>query len=300
MGVLPMLALTLAMLLWSSAFISLKYLLDFFHPTQIVFIRMLIASGCFLFFGRQLLNFRYQAGDWRWLLIMGIAEPCLYFLFETTALQYTTAGQAGVITATLPLLASVAAFLVLKEHIGKLQILGFIIAILGCSALSFAGENNEQASNPLLGNTLEFMAMLCGAVYSISIRKLSSRYSALVLTAFQAFVGSLFFGPLALQHAMPEDSSWLQWGCLIYLATIVTIGAYWLYNWAMSKVAVSLATTYINLIPVFTLLLAFWLLNERLNFWQGIACGVVFAGVVISQLPDKVAVAARDQASGML
>lgn len=47
MGVLPMLALTIAMLLWSSAFISLKYLLDFFHPTQIVFIRMLIASGCF-------------------------------------------------------------------------------------------------------------------------------------------------------------------------------------------------------------------------------------------------------------
>ena len=120
-----MLALTLAMLLWSSAFISLKYLLDYFHPTQIVFIRMLIASGCFLLFGKKLLQFRYEAGDWRWLVVMGIAEPCLYFLFETSALQYTTAGQAGVITATLPLLASVAAFLILKERIGKPQIIGF-------------------------------------------------------------------------------------------------------------------------------------------------------------------------------
>ena len=295
MGVLPMLALTIAMLLWSSAFISLKYLLDFFHPTQIVFIRMLIASGCFLFFGRKLLQFRYQAGDWRWLVIMGIAEPCLYFLFETSALQYTTAGQAGVITATLPLLASIAAFLVLKERIGKPQILGFVIAILGCTALSMAGQSDEQASNPLLGNSLEFMAMLCGAVYSISIRRLSSRYSVLVLTAFQAFVGSLFFGPLALQHAMPADVSLLQWGSLIYLATIVTIGAYWLYNWAISKVAVSLATAYINLIPVFTLLLAFWLLNERLNFWQCVAWGAVFIGVVMRQLPEKVAVTAREQ-----
>ena len=300
MGVLPMLALTLAMLLWSSAFISLKYLLDFFHPTQIVFIRMLIASGCFMLFGKKLLQFRYQAGDWRWLLIMGIAEPCLYFLFETTALQYTTAGQAGVITATLPLLASVAAFLVLKERIGKSQILGFIIAILGCSALSLAGQNDEQASNPLLGNTLEFMAMLCGAVYSISIRKLSSRYSALVLTAFQAFVGIFFFGPLASLHALPANISVLQSGSLIYLGTVVTIGAYWLYNWAISKVEVSLASAYINLIPVFTLLLAFWLLNERLNFWQCVACGVVFAGVVISQLPGKVAVAAREHASESL
>ena len=297
MGGLSMLALTLAMLLWSSAFISLKYLLDYFHPTQIVFIRMLIASGCFLLFGKKLLQFRYEAGDWRWLLVMGIAEPCLYFLFETSALQYTTAGQAGVITATLPLLASVAAFLILKERIGKPQIIGFIIAILGCSGLSMAAQNGEQASNPLLGNTLEFMAMLCGAVYSTSIRKLSTRYSALVLTSFQAFVGAIFFGPLALQHDMPAKIPLFQWGNFIYLATIVTIGAYWLYNWAISRVPVSLATAYINLIPVFTLLLAFWLLNERLNFWQCLACAAVFVGVVISQLPEKEVITAEEQTS---
>ena len=297
MGGLSMLALTLAMLLWSSAFISLKYLLDYFHPTQIVFIRMLIASGCFLLFGKKLLQFRYEAGDWRWLLIMGIAEPCLYFLFETSALQYTTAGQAGVITATLPLLASVAAFLILKERIGKPQIIGFIIAILGCSGLSMAAQNGEQASNPLLGNTLEFMAMLCGAVYSTSIRKLSTRYSALVLTSFQAFVGVIFFGPLALQHDMPANIPLFQWGNFIYLATIVTIGAYWLYNWAISRVTVSLATAYINLIHVFTLLLAFWLLNERLNFWQCLACAAVFVGVVISQLPEKEVITAEEPTS---
>jgi drug/metabolite transporter (DMT)-like permease len=292
-----MLALTLAMLLWSSAFISLKYLLDYFHPTQIVFIRMLIASGCFLLFGKKLLQFRYEAGDWRWLVVMGIAEPCLYFLLETSALQYTTAGQAGVITATLPLLASVAAFIMLKERIGKTQIIGFIIAILGCSGLSMAAQNGEQASNPLLGNSLEFLAMICGAIYSTSIRKLSTRYSALVLTSFQAFVGVLFFGPLALQHDLPANIPLFQWANFIYLATIVTIGAYWLYNWAISRVPVALATAYINLIPVFTLLLAFWLLNERLNFWQCFACAAVFLGVVISQLPEKEVIAVEEQRS---
>jgi drug/metabolite transporter (DMT)-like permease len=226
---------------------------------------------------------------------MGIAEPCLYFLLETSALQYTTAGQAGVITATLPLLASVAAFMMLKERIGKSQIIGFIIAILGCAGLSMAAQNGEHASNPLLGNTLEFLAMICGAVYSTSIRKLSTRYSALVLTSFQAFVGVIFFGPLALQHEMPANIPLFQWGNFIYLATIVTIGAYWLYNWAISRVPVALATAYINLIPVFTLLLAFWLLNERLNFWQCLACAAVFVGVVISQLPRKEVITAEEQ-----
>jgi drug/metabolite transporter (DMT)-like permease len=116
-----------------------------------------------------------------------------------------------------------------------------------------------------------------------------------VLTSFQAFVGVIFFGPLALQHDMPANIPLFHWANFIYLATIVTIGAYWLYNWAISRVPVSLATAYINLIPVFTLLLAFWLLNERLNFWQCLACAAVFVGVVISQLPEKEVITAEEQ-----
>lgn len=284
---LPVMALTAAMLLWSSAFISLKYLLDFLHPTQIVFLRMLMASGCFLICYKQLRHFQYQAGDWKWLTVMLLAEPCLYFLFEATALQYTTAGQAGVITATLPLLGSIAAFLLLKEKIGRFQILGFIVAILGCVILSWTSTSGEHASNPVLGNFLEFCAMMCGAIYSVSIRKLSARYSAWVLTSLQAFIGMIFFGPFAFQHAFPAEMGLQQWGCLIYLATLVTIGAYWFYNWSVSKMPVSLAVAYINLIPVFTLILAYLILNEQLSMTQCIACLIVFTGVILSQMPVK-------------
>jgi len=287
LGFLPVLALTAAMLLWSSAFISLKYLLDFLHPAQIVFLRMILASGCFLLFFKQLRHFNYVRGDWFWLLIMVVAEPCLYFLFEASALQFTTAGQAGVITATLPLLVSIAAFLILKERIGRNQIAGFTIAILGCVILSLLSSSGEKASNPLLGNMLEFGAMICGAIYSISVRKLSERYSAWVLTSLQAFIGAAFFAPLAFQHHFPTNMGITQWGCLLYLATLVTIGAYWFYNWAVSKMPVSLAGAYINLIPVFTIFLAYLLLNERLQFGQIMACLIVFTGVVLSQIKER-------------
>ena len=287
MGSLPMLALTTAMLLWSSAFISLKYLLAYLHPAQIVFFRMFIASICFLILYKQLRAFRYEAGDWKWLLIMGIAEPCLYFLCETSALQYTTAGQAGMITATLPLLVAVAAYFVLKEKITKFQISGFVIAIAGCIALSVTANVEEHASNPLLGNLLEFLAMGCGTIYSIAIRRLSSRYSAWVLTSMQAFIGAIFFGPIALSNEIPTSLGFVQWGCLIYLATAVTIGAYWLYNWSVSQLPVSIAIAYINLIPVFTLILAYVLLNERVNMSQTLSCFVVFFGVLLSQFQPK-------------
>jgi len=282
-GILPMTALIGAMLLWSSAFIALKYLLNFFHPAQIVFVRMLIASAVLLILSRGRFKFCYQPGDWRWLLMMGAAEPCLYFLLETNALRYTSAGQAGVINATLPLLASVGAYLLLKERMTPWAIAGFLIALLGCSMLSIMASVTDSASAPLLGNFLEFLAMICGAVYSLAVRRLSVRYSAMALTAFQAGVGTLFFAPLALQTSLPTGVSWVQWGWLVYMATCITVGAYWLYNWAMSRVSVALATAYINLIPVFTLLLAFVILDEQLNAWQCLACIIVFIGIVVSQ-----------------
>lgn len=294
MGVLPMLALVGAMILWSSAFIALKYLLDFFQPAQIVFVRMVIASLVLLMLSRGRYQFRYQSGDWRWLLVMGIAEPCLYFLFETNALRYTSAGQAGVINATLPLLASVGALLVLKERMTRWAITGFMMALLGCSLLSIMASVTDTASAPLLGNCLEFMAMICGAIYSLAVRRLSSRYSALTLTAFQAGVGMLFFAPLAMQTPFPVNSGWVQWGWLVYLATCVTVGAYWLYNWAMGRANVALATAYINLIPVFTLLLAFLILDEHLNISQCLACILVFAGIVVSQCRTSVGAEPRD------
>ena len=77
-----MLALTLAMLLWSSAFISLKYLLDYFSSDTDCIYSYADCQRLFLLFGKKLLQFRYEAGDWRWLVVMGIAEPCLYFYLK--------------------------------------------------------------------------------------------------------------------------------------------------------------------------------------------------------------------------
>ena len=60
---------------------------------------------------------------------MAICEPCLYFLFEARALQLTSASQAGMITAMLPLLVAILAWGWLKERISRQTLLGFMLAI---------------------------------------------------------------------------------------------------------------------------------------------------------------------------
>ncbi|MGL6051774.1 MAG: EamA family transporter, partial [Aeromonas salmonicida] len=101
---LPIFTLTLAMLLWSSSFIALKHVLGIWGFGQVLFMRMSVAALCWLLCYRYLGNFTYQKGDWRWLALMGGLEPCLYFLLEVNALRYTSAGQAGMVCALLPLI----------------------------------------------------------------------------------------------------------------------------------------------------------------------------------------------------
>ncbi len=74
---------------------------------------------------------------------------------------------------------------------------------------------------------------------------------------------------------------------IVFLGAFVTLGAYLLYNWSVTQVKVTLAAAYVNLIPVFTLLLAYLLLGETLNSLQWLACAAVLAGIGVGQLPTR-------------
>lgn len=283
---LPYLALTTAMLLWASSFIALKTVFLVFDPLFVLFCRMVIATVLLLpLLYWQGARWRYQRGDWKWMLGLGLCEPCLYFLFESQALLYTSASQAGLITATLPVLAAIGALIFLRERLSVQSWLGIVISLCGVVWLTFSSEANASAPNPLLGNALEFLAMICAAGYVLIAKKLSSRYSALTITAIQTVMGCVWFGFSLLTpwgqwpQVFPLDA--VLW--VLYLGAFITLGAYGLYTWSVSKVPVAMAAAFVNLIPVFTLILAGLFLNERLNGGQWLACLFVLGGVLLSQ-----------------
>ncbi|CAN7187553.1 DMT family transporter [Pseudomonas sp. LjRoot71] len=276
--------LIVAMALWGSSFIALKLAFAELPPLWVIFGRMALGSLVFLLAWRWRGQMHYRAGDWKYLLGLAACEPCLYFLFEALALQHTSAAQAGMVTALLPLLVAVGAFIFLGERISRTTLAGFLLAVIGAVWLSLAGSADEHASNPILGNFYELLAMLCAMGYTLLLKHLSSRYSPFLLTAMVAFVGTLFFLPLALvTEPLPTRISPMGLGAVAYLGILVTVGAYGLYNFGVSRLPASRASGFTNLIPVFTLLFAILLLGESLNGMQVLAAALVFTGVLLSQ-----------------
>ena len=282
-------ALAGAMLLWSGTFIAMKVALAVFHPVLMVFVRM--AGSVLLlspFLWRMARSAPYAKGDWRIFALLVLCEPCLYFIFEGYALQNTTASQAGIVTSLLPLLVGVGAFFVLKERLSPLAWTGFFLAMVGVIWLTLAGENAESAPNALLGNVLEFCAMIMACGYTLCVRKLM-RYPPFLISAAQALAGMAFFGimlavmGLPLPDALPSLSSLLALGFL----SMATIVAYGLYNIGVARLSAGQAAAWINLIPVLTLVMGMLFLGDSLNLMQSLAIIPILAGIALSLLGKR-------------
>ena len=292
---LPHMALLTAMAFWGSTFVVLRIALSTLSPLQTMAGRMLVACVVFLPLCPRLWPELKAHGHWGALVLMALCEPCLFFLFETHALRLTTASQAGMITSLLPLLVAATAFATLRERAGLSMWLGFLLAVCGVTWLTLAAVPDDKATNPLLGNIFEAIAMCCAAGYTVLARHLSTQYSALCITAVQSFVGMLFFCLLALTVPEPKTyvslgrtfPDWAPWACLLYLGGIVTFAGYGLYNFGVKRLSAGRAAAYTNLIPVFALLFGLALLDEKLLQTQYGGAILIVLGVLLSQWKSR-------------
>lgn len=282
---LPLLMLGGAVVLWGTSFASMKIALTGFEPMAVVWIRMATGSAIILPLWSRIPKPDRRPGDAKWLAVLVLFQPCLYFLFEGFALDYTTSAQAGMIAAIVPLLVALGAWVFLSERLTRLTFAGLILSVLGVIALSLGGESSAQASNPVLGNTLELLAMTVGAAYMLVVRHLSARYNPWLLTGIQTVAGAVFFLPGAL---LSHPETWIQapaaaWIGAAYLGGFVTLGAFGLYNMAISRVAAARAVIAVNVVPLVAVATGWILLGEALTPVQFVAGAVIAVAVYLGE-----------------
>jgi drug/metabolite transporter (DMT)-like permease len=284
-AVWPIVAILSAVGLWGGSFATMRYALRTLDPWSVMWLRMAIALAALMPFAGRLRRSGYQRGDWRLLVPMVLFQPCLYFWLESRALCLTTSSQAGVIAASVPLMVSVGAYLLLSEPMGVRSILGLTLSMAGVAGLTLMQGGQGQAVNPYLGNMLELGAMVCAAANMLAIKKLCARYSSWTLTALQVAAGTIFFLPglWFLIESPPAHCTVSLVATLVFLGLFVTLGAFGLYNWGMSRMPAGKASIFINLVPVIAVLVGWLAMDETLTPAQCLAALTVMGGVWMSQ-----------------
>jgi drug/metabolite transporter (DMT)-like permease len=263
----------------------MKTALDHFAPMTVIWLRMCIATLAILPFLPRLPRLDYRRGDWKLLAMSGLFIPCLYYLCEGYAVRYTTSSQAGVVSAVVPLLVAAGAWLFLKERLTTRSVIAIIASLVGVAMLSLGGAEQATASNPVLGNSLELLAMVAAAGSMLSIKRLTERYDAWFLTGMQAVVGALFFLPFALADGLGPllVAPPVTWACVAYLGIVVSLGAFGLYNTALKLMPASRASLAINIIPAVAVVTGWFARGESLSPVQLVACVAIVGAVVFAE-----------------
>jgi drug/metabolite transporter (DMT)-like permease len=293
-----------AILLWGGSFAAMRVALRALDPWSMMWIRMAVGLTLLAPFVARSLphNFRasYRKGDWKLLCLLVAGNPCLYFLLESNALRFTTSSQAGVVVAAAPLLVALGARLFLGEQMSVTGAAGLIVSIAGVAGMTLLGGSPggapaASAVNAPLGNVLEMGAMIAAAAYTLSSSRLGRRYSPWLLTALQLAAGALFFLPgllflirdgwpgLPWGPATSPVSPWTLVAVLGYLGSFVTLGAFALFNWGLSRLPAARAALFLNLIPVVAVLVGWVLLGESLSLVQCLCAVAVIGGVLLGQ-----------------
>jgi drug/metabolite transporter (DMT)-like permease len=285
-NVLPLAGLAAAVILWGTSFVATKAALTGFGPLVVAAMRMLISSSVMLPLWSRVPTPDRRPGDWRLLAVIALSYPCLYYVFEGNALTLTTAGQAGTVSALVPLLVAVGARVFMSEHLSGRAVIGLIVSLLGVVVLSAASPTQASAPAPVLGNALEVLAMASYAVSMLTLKRLTIRYNPWFLTGLQFLVGALLFLPAVL--LTPVDA-WgrapiAAWIGIVYMGLLVTILPAGLYNFALSRMAAGRTAMAINMVPVVALVTGWAMLGDRLAPLQLVACAVVLGGVVLGQM----------------
>jgi drug/metabolite transporter (DMT)-like permease len=283
---LATLGLIFAIVIWAGSLIAMKIAVVELGALLTVFLRLLLASALLAFFVHKFEWRNIPRQDWGWLVIMALCEPCLYFVFEGLALEYTTASEAGMITAVQPLMFALAAAFFLKEQLTRQVLIGCVIAIAGVVVMNMNSQASETSPNPLLGNLLELGAMFFATIYCLIVRHIGSRYSPVFLTSIQTFVGTIFFLPLLAlpSQSIPDSVSVDAVISILFLAWGVNILAFTFYNQALRELPTTQVASLLNLLPLMCLVFGWAFLGEQLTGIQYVGCGLLLLGIVVSQV----------------
>ncbi|HEX6978514.1 MAG TPA: DMT family transporter [Alphaproteobacteria bacterium] len=290
---LPTFASVLATVLGGSAIVATRLAVGDGQPDPLAFsvLRYVGASAVMIAIAFATLGRRFRIIGPGLVPIMGLGvlQFALFGWLFTASLRYVPSARGGLIFATMPILTLGMAVLLGRERLTAAKIVG---AALACGGVAFALGEGALATGPEVwkGDAMMFGAALAGSTYNVLSGIYLRNMAALGMVAIQLPVGAVVL--LAVLVASGDLSglvalSATEWGAAIYVATLGGAASFYLWIWALERIAPSRVAVTVTFNPVSAALLGAFVLGEPLT-WRMLAglAGIV-AGIAIANWPVR-------------
>lgn len=264
-------SLVLTMFLWGGTFIAGRLLAGAVEPASAAFLRFFIASVAMVVVTRSLEGKFYvpPARLWLPLILLGMTGVFAYNVFFFNGLQHISAGRASLIVAGTPLVITVFAALFLRERLTFLKTCGILVSLAGAIMVISNGHPGSLFTGGFgPGEQALVGCVLSWSAYSLIGRSVLRSLPPLTAVCYSSIIGTLLLAFPAAQAGLFSHLSAISmasWVSLAYLGLGGTALGFSLYYIGIKKIGASRAGIFINLVPVFSILLSWFILGETIR-----------------------------------
>lgn len=296
---LALLVLLLANVIWGGSYVAAKIALADLSPASLAFLRFALAAVIAVPLAwRVRADLRLRRHDIYAVAVIGVLGVALSYLVGYLGMNWTTASDAALVISAEPLFTVMLAVVFLSEPLGWRR--------AGALALGMAGAyiivGNGRAPGVLLssrqaiGNLLVVASLLGEAGYTVLGKHIMRTNRPLVVTLYAIWIGAAVLLPVTLVLHAPgtphQQGNWTAgllptsgttWLALVYLSAGCTIGAYLLWNVALTRVQANVASVFLFVQPVVGALLGVLILHDPLTIATLLGSGAIFVAVLSAE-----------------
>jgi drug/metabolite transporter (DMT)-like permease len=281
-----------AILFWAVNFSFVKIALRELSPLGFNGLRLLLASvALVLIIVLSSENLKVDKKTFWKLLILGLLGNTAYQMFFIHGIDLTTASNSAIIIAMTPLYIALLSSLMKHEKVLPAAWVGILFSFFGFYLVISGRLGTFQfSSQSVRGDLLIFAGSICWALYTVFSKPLLSRMSPLKLTALTMVFGTVFYLPFCIKdisHIPYSTVSFKAWGSLFYSGLFALVICYVIWYASVQRVGNTKTAIYDYLIPVFTVIFAYFFLDERITIQQAVGALIIFVGVYLARTGYK-------------
>ncbi len=292
MNVKVYITLSLSAFFWGGSAIAGKYALVVFVPSIVTFLRFFIAAAIIFILikdKRKLIHIGLITHLRMFITAIFGVTLCYYFYFN--GLNGSSAFNAGIIEATIPLITLLIAAMSGMEHVKPWQLTGLIVAYLGVT-ITITGGDLEilSAASYNAGDIMLLISTLCFGIYNVLIKRWIIPLPGMIRMFYLFFYGSIAFLPWVLTDAYQlrsycypgKEITLISISSLLFMSIGGSVLAYLFFNQGIDEIGATKAASFINLVPFITVLLSVFVLKEPAGIFKWLGAVVIISGVMLS------------------
>ncbi|WP_142247872.1 DMT family transporter [Alkalihalobacterium alkalinitrilicum] len=272
-------------LIWGYAWVTMKMSLEYTGPFTFSAFRFLIGALTLLLILFWKRVPRPKKKLWGPLILLGIFQTTLVYIFVMTGMRFVDAGKSSVILYSMPLWSAILASKFLNEKVSWIRGVGVGLGVVGLSFVIGIDVWKNQNMMVLMGEGFIVLAAVIWAAANIYHKKVFAGENQLTVTTYQMLFGmvGLFLAALLMERNEPIIVNVTSISLLLFTGILASAFCFSVWFYLLEKLDTNTLTNASLLVPIAGIVASYFSLQEPVTLEMFFGAMLILIGIMVNK-----------------